>query len=477
MSNNPIFDTRVQELKYKVLKEIAKATYSDTLLDEYDEIPKRIVPGPKPTMRCCIYKERAIVSKRMRLALGGRKDVDNIIEVIKIACEECPMGGYEVTNRCRGCIAHRCEKACRRNAIKFDERTHAAVIDKDQCVNCGMCAKACQYDAIQNYHRPCEQACAVKAISMDEYKLAVIDDEKCIQCGHCVSQCPFGAIMDKSYITHVIKLLKKADKDNPVYAIVAPSIATQFESRGSVKQIVSALKELGFAKVFEAALGADMVSYNESRELIEKGFLLSSCCPAFVNLIEKNYPKLVEHVSHNLSPMATIGKWVKDKEPNAHMIFIGPCIAKKQEIKRDDVKDIIDYVLTFEELQALIDAREIDVSGLKESALDDASYYGRIFARSGGLTEAVRQAIKEMNSEFVLKPMSADGLENCRLALVKAQRDEKEFNFLEGMACIGGCIGGPACLNHELKDRMTMDKYAGQSKKESIDEATDGYTH
>ena len=340
-----------------------------------------------------------------------------------------------------------------------------------------MCAKACQYDAIQNYHRPCEQACAVKAISMDEYKLAVIDDEKCIQCGHCVSQCPFGAIMDKSYITHVIKLLKKADKDNPVYAIVAPSIATQFESRGSVKQIVSALKELGFAKVFEAALGADMVSYNESRELIEKGFLLSSCCPAFVNLIEKNYPKLVEHVSHNLSPMATIGKWVKDKEPNAHMIFIGPCIAKKQEIKRDDVKDIIDYVLTFEELQALIDAREIDVSGLKESALDDASYYGRIFARSGGLTEAVRQAIKEMNSEFVLKPMSADGLENCRLALVKAQRDEKEFNFLEGMACIGGCIGGPACLNHELKDRMTMDKYAGQSKKESIDEATDGYTH
>ena len=472
--SSPIFDTRVQDLKYRVLKEVAKAMFNDTLLEEYDDIPRRIVPGPKPTMRCCIYKERAIVSKRVKLAIGGDKNNPNIVEVIKIACEECPMGGYEVTNRCRGCIAHRCEKACKKNAIRFDERTHAAFINKDQCVNCGMCAKACQYNAIQNYQRPCEQACSVKAISMDEFNFAFINEEKCIQCGHCVSQCPFGAIMDKSYITHVIKLLKASENNTkyPVYAVIAPSIATQFESRGSVGQIVSALKELGFAKVIEAALGADMVALNETKELIEKGFLTSSCCPAFVNFVKKKYPQLIDHVSHSLSPMATISQWVKQREPEAHIVFIGPCIAKKGEIMQDNVKNIVDYVLTFEELQALIDAKEIDVGSLKESELDEASYFGRIFGRCGGLVEAVKEGIKELNAtEFTLKPFSADGVDNCKLALNKAIRDNREFNFLEGMACIGGCIGGPACLNHELKDRAMMEKYAKESNKESIEEA------
>ena len=161
------FDTQVQELKYKVLYEIAKASFKGTLLDEYYNIPKRIVPGPKPTMRCCIYKERAIVEERMKLALGGNKNIDNVVEVIKIACDECPLGGYTVTDRCRGCIAQRCIHACFKKAITFDLKTRSAVIDKEKCVNCGMCAKACQYSAIQNVQRPCEQACKVKAISMD----------------------------------------------------------------------------------------------------------------------------------------------------------------------------------------------------------------------------------------------------------------------------------------------------------------------
>ncbi len=196
------FDTKVQDLKYRVLKEVARAAWKDTLLDNVLSIPKIIVPGRTPTMRCCIYKERAILSERVRLAMGGDKSNPNVIEVIETACDECPMGGYEVTNSCRGCLAHRCEEACRKNAISFDHN-HVAHIDKSKCVDCGMCAKVCPYTAIVNRKRPCENACKIKAISMNDDKTARIDNDKCISCGACVYQCPFGAIMDKSFILDV----------------------------------------------------------------------------------------------------------------------------------------------------------------------------------------------------------------------------------------------------------------------------------
>ena len=466
------FDTRVQELKYKVLREIAKGLFNDTFLEDYGSIPEKIVPGPKPSFRCCIYKERAIVNERMKLALGGNKAISNIIEVIRVACDECPLGGYEVTSRCRGCIAHRCSSACHRSAIHFDERTRAAFIDKSLCINCGMCAKACQYNAIQNYIRPCVQACKVKAISMDEDKCAVVDDEKCVQCGACVYQCPFGAIMDKSFIKDAIGILKDSEysKKYPVYAIVAPSIASQFKSV-TLGQIVTAMHHLGFHEVVEAALGADMVSYAEAKELAEKGFLTSSCCPTFVSFIKKNFPALADNISHNLSPMATIAKWIREHHPESKIIFVGPCIAKKKEIQDERVKPYVDVTLTFEELQAMIDAKEIDVHSLEETALDSASYYGRIFARSGGLTDAVKEALKEQGSTFEAKPIFVDGLDNCRLALMKAKSPNRDFNFIEGMGCVGGCIGGPCCLTHETRDKGDVDKYGKLAKAQSIEEA------
>ena len=468
------FDTRVQELKYKVLKEIASACFNDTLIEEYNDIPKRIVPGPKPTMRCCIYKERAIVLERMKLALGGNQRIDNIVEVIKVACDECPLGGYEVTNRCRGCIAHRCAKACHKDAIRFDEINHRAWINKEKCINCGMCAKACQYNAIQNYQRPCEMACKVKAITMDEDNAAKIDDEKCIQCGACVYQCPFGAIMDKSYISQVISILKDSDfsKKYPVYALVAPSIATQFKNV-SVNKVVTAIKKLGFVGVVEAALGADICSFDESKELVEKGFMTSSCCPAFVSYVKKNYPNLKDFVSTHLSPMASIAKVIKEKEPEAKIIFIGPCVAKKKEVQLDTVKPYINYSLTFEELQALIDSRNIDLASLEETEMDDASYFGRIYARSGGITEAIRQALKEhqLDGEFEYKPITCDGLDNIRLALVKAGSPTRDFNFIEGMACLGGCIGGPCSLSHEFRDKLDVDKHGKEASNTSITDA------
>lgn len=465
------FDTKVQYLKYQVLREVARHAWNDTLLENIVDIPKAIVPGKVPTMRCCVYRERAILAERVKLAMGGHTANPNVIEVIDIACDECPVGGYEVTNACRGCLAHRCEDACKRGAISYD-RNHMAYIDKSKCVECGACAKVCPYTAIVSRKRPCQNACKVKAISMSDEKAATIDNEKCIACGACVYQCPFGAIMDKSFLLNVIDMLKKSDagKNFKVYAIVAPSISSQF-TYAKLGQVVSGMKQLGFYTVVEAALGADMVAQAESKELAEKGFLTSSCCPAFVAYIKKAFPQLLPYVSHNLSPMATIAKYIKDKEPGVKTVFIGPCTAKKAEAQLENVKPYIDAVLTFEELQALFDSRDLDLSALPEDLLDNASYFGRIFARSGGLSDAVAEGLKEQQIDFDLKACACDGIEACRMALLKKSKNVLDANFIEGMACIGGCIGGAGCLTHGEKNKADVDKYGMLAHEKTITDA------
>ena len=266
------FDTKVQHLKYKVLREVARAEWEDNLNEAIFTIPKKISPGPNPTMRCCIHKERAIVSERIHLAMGGDSKNPNCIEVIGIACDECPTSGYTVTDICRGCLAHRCEDVCPKDAITYADDQHA-VIDKSKCINCGLCAKACPYSAIINRTRPCEKACKVKAISMGEEGEANIDNSKCTSCGACIYQCPFGAVSDKSYIVDAVKILKNSKKDNyKVYAVVAPSLSSQF-SYAKLGQVISGIKELGFYSVMEAALAADIVAWEESEELTEKEIL------------------------------------------------------------------------------------------------------------------------------------------------------------------------------------------------------------
>lgn len=467
------FDTKVQYMKYKVLLQVAKEAWADRLPETAIDIPMMIVPGKKATMRCCVYKERAILLERVKIAMGGDKTNPNVIEVIDIACDECPVGGYEVTNACRGCLAHRCEDACRFGAITFDS-DHTAHIDKSKCKECGMCARVCPYSAIHNYKRPCETACKVKAISMGEDKQACIDNDKCISCGACVYQCPFGAITDKSFILNVIDILKKSQNNTKykVFAVVAPSISSQF-TYAKLGQVITGLKELGFFTVIEAALGADMVAEAESKELAEKGFLTSSCCPAFVDYIHKAYPELVPLISHNLSPMATIAKYIKEHEGECKVIFIGPCTAKKMEVQKDSVKPYVDAVITFEELQALFDSKDLDITTLGESVLDNASYYGRIFARSGGLSDAVKEGLKEQGLEdFELKPCACDGIEACRVALIKKSKSLLDANFIEGMACVGGCIGGAGCLTHGEKNKMEVDKYGMEAYEKTILDAT-----
>jgi len=465
------FDTKVQHLKYKVFREVARHAWDDTLLESITDIPKEISPGKVPTMRCCVYKERAILHERIKIAMGGNKDIPGVIEVIDIACDECPAAGYEVTQSCRGCLAHRCEDVCKMGAISFDQN-HVAHIDKTKCVECGQCAKVCPYSAIINRKRPCQNACKVKAISINEENAAAIDPDKCTNCGACVYQCPFGAIMDKSFILDAIDTIKKSENNTKykVYAMVAPSISSQF-TYAKLGQVITGLKKLGFYTVVEAALGADMVAQAESKELAEKGFLTSSCCPAFVSYIKSSFPNLLEHVSHNLSPMATLAKYIKETTENAKVIFIGPCTAKKAEAQLDEVKPYVDAVLTFEELQALFDSKDIDIMTLEEDVLDNASYFGRIFARSGGLSDAVKQGLKEQNIDFDLKAVACDGIEACRMALLKKSKNVLDANFIEGMACVGGCIGGAGCLTHGEKNKAEVDKYGREAFEKTIGDA------
>lgn len=467
------FDTKIQHLKYKVLRSVARHAFEEDLMESIADIPQEIVKGPEATMRCCIYKERAIINERVKLAIGGPKDNNHVIQVLDIACDECPQGGYHVTEACRGCIAHRCEDVCKRGAITFD-KNQKAIIDKDKCVECGQCAKVCPYSAIHNFLRPCEKACKIKAVHMDETnKKAEIDYEKCISCGACVYQCPFGAIQDRSYILDVIKMIKESENNTKykVYAVVAPSISSQF-SYAKLGQVITGIKKLGFFSVVEAALGADMVAMSESRELLEKGFLTSSCCPGFVKYVETAFPDMAEHISHNPSPMVALAKYMKKIDENTKVVFIGPCTAKKAEFQLEKTGGAVDSVITFEELQALFDSRDMDLSTLEEDVLDNASYYGRIFARSGGLRDAVLEALKEQElDESQYNPIACDGIEECRMALLKASKNVLPNNFIEGMACVGGCIGGAGCLTHGAKDKSEVDKYGREAFEKSIKDA------
>ena len=471
-----IFDTKVQEIKYKVLCQVSKQTWEgNDSFAAFNDIAK-VVVTKEDTTRCCIYKERAIVAERIKIALGGNKADPNVVEVIDIACDECPEAGHVVTDLCRGCLAHRCKDACKLGAIQFDEHNKAK-IDKSKCVECGKCAKVCPYRAINNFVRPCEQSCKVHAIHMGETGAAEIDAEKCTDCGACVYTCPFGAVVDKSYIVQTIHLIKESRRENfEVYAIMAPAVASQF-TYASFGQVITAMKKIGFDGVMETALGADMTAEAEARELLEKGFVTSSCCPAFVKYVKSKFPAMTDKISHTPSPMAMLGKAIKERDPRAKVIFIGPCTAKKAEWKRPEVEPYIDCVLTFEELQALIDSMDIDIENLEESVLDEASGFGRGFACSGGVAAAVEQAMREIAEKegpdspaagFEVKAAVCDGIESCRNILTRANKGLLKENFIEGMACKGGCVGGAGCLTHGEKNRQPIENHISEASRTTI---------
>ncbi|HCT63760.1 MAG TPA: ferredoxin [Lachnospiraceae bacterium] len=469
------FESNVQYMKYLVNKEVTKRHIKgENLIDEIGNIAETIVPGPKPMTRCCIYKERHIVEERAKFVIEPLKG-DNVIHILRSACDECPIDRYVVTEACRGCLAHKCKEVCPKNAIVI--MGQRAYINQQLCIECGRCKSVCPFNAISDVQRPCIRSCDANAIVFDEEKKAYIDDEKCVSCGACVYNCPFGAVVDKSYVVDVLDLIKNSEKNTKykVYAIVAPAIGSQFTDV-KIEQVINGIEKIGFHHAIEVALGADIVACHEAKEFAatieERQWMTTSCCPAFVKYIQKTYPELMSHVSGSVSPMIAIAQMIRSLDETAKVVFIGPCTAKKMEIKEDDLKGIVDIVITFEELQAMLDAMDIDLSKCEETSLDNASYYGRLFARSGGVTEAVKQAIEVLGINTTFQPVKCDGLEEVVKTLKVASFGKLRGNFIEGMACKGGCIGGAASLTHGTKDLTEVDKYGKLSKEENSVQAT-----
>lgn len=467
-----VFDTNVQWIKYRVLREVIRRAYEGGLENAYS-IPRTIAPGPKAETRCCIHKERAVLMDRVHMAMGGNKENPNVIEVLYEACDECPAGGMMVTDVCRGCLMHSCKEVCPKGAITIVD--HRCSIDKSKCIECGKCAQACPYSAIIAQKRPCIKSCKVKAISINDEDKAEIDNSKCISCGACVVSCPFGAISDKSLVLDIIKMLKESENNTRyrVYAVIAPAIVSQCRF-GRISQVVTAIKKLGFHQVVEAAIGADITLYNEAREFKEKAeesdnpVMTTSCCPAFVRFVETNFPELKDAISSSVSPMVMTAQLIKHSDPTARVVFIGPCAAKKFEYTLEKTHGMIDSVMSFEELQAFVDARGIDTTQCEDSTLDNASFYGRIFAKSGGVAQGVAHVAETMGVTGV-KPVSMNGIDQCRQHLMLLRAKKATANFFEGMACDGGCVAGPLSITRSPKNVFDVDKYGNEAKEKEID--------
>lgn len=474
------FETQLKMLKYQVLKEIAVLAKENRLnKSELEKIQYKIIDGSKAKYRCCVYKERAVVYQRSQLASGYKPD-DNttkplvdiqggaeIMYVLSAACDKCTIDRFMVTEACRSCIQHKCREACPANAISnVGGRAH---INQELCRECGMCKKECPYNAIAEVIRPCKKVCPTGALDINpETRMAMIRQDDCTNCGACMSACPFGAISDKSYISNVARAL--ADKQE-VYAVVAPAIAGQFGSKVSIGMIWDALKKTGFKDVLEAACGADAVALHEGEELaerLEKGerFMTSSCCPGFVKYVEKKFPEQVSNISGTVSPMVACGRMLKKNHPGAAVVFIGPCTAKKSEIRREDAAGAVDYVMTFEEAAALMGAFDVEVESCKELEIEQASGFGRSFAKAGGVKAAVEELLKD-KAELKVNAVSVSGADEVKSAMTLVKMNRTDSKFIEGMMCEGGCTGGAGTILTMKRSRAGLTKYAGGSKGKS----------
>ena len=457
-------------LRHKVFVEVARMAYEKTDTKEVDKLPYKIITGEDAEFRDNVFVERAIVGERIRAAMGLSvrsadeygSVADNIeasaigeryyeaplINVIKFACNSCPEKKVIVSNLCQGCLEHPCKEVCPMHAIEMVQGH--SYIDQEKCIKCGKCVEACQYHAIVKMERPCMKACGMGAIHSDEKGRADIDYMKCVSCGQCLVSCPFGAIVDKGQIYQAITAMM--DAKIPVYAIVAPAIAGQFKGLQDEK-LVAAFKELGFTDVKEVAVGADLCTVEEAQDFIkevpnELPFMATSCCPAWSMMARKMFPEQAKCISMALTPMVLTARLIKEKEPNCKIVFIGPCAAKKLEASRRTIRSYVDFVLTYEEVAGMFEARGVNFDFLPENAgeLKEASADGRGFAAAGGVAAAVVKAAKRINPDIEIKTMSADGLQNCRQMLQLAKAGKYNGYLLEGMACPGGCLSGAGTI-------------------------------
>lgn len=470
-------DHGIKSLKHGVLEEICKLAWDGELTAENKEkVIYEIIPGPKPEYRCCVYKEREILRQRIRLACGdnpiNNPDSKNVVQVIAAACDDCPISAYSVTDNCRFCLGKACLSSCKFGAITpGDSKMH---IDPSKCKECGLCAKQCPFQAIVHLQRPCKKSCPVGAISYDEYGFCVIDEEKCVQCGHCIHNCPFGAIQSKTYLVHIINAIKEGKE---VIAMCAPATEGQFGEDITMASIKKSLKELGFADMVEVGLGGDMTAAYESEEwseaLKEGKKMTTSCCPAFINMLRQHYPEVFENnMSSTVSPMCAISRYLKATRPGCVTVFIGPCIAKKSEVLDESVPDNADYVITYGELRALMRSKDVEFQPV-EDEYQESSIWGKSFASSGGVAAAVLECMQERGEDTEnIKLLKCAGGSECKKALMLLKAGKLPEDFIEGMVCPGGCVGGPSRHRTEtevLKARKTLlDKADGRGVLENL---------
>ncbi|MDR3214960.1 MAG: 4Fe-4S dicluster domain-containing protein [Bacilli bacterium] len=486
--------TEANSIRRRVFKEVAQLAYEGGDYKRIEDLPFKIIPGQEANYRESIFLERAIIGERLRLAIGlpvrdyteyapiADKINDSAIEekyydpplvnIIKFACDKCPDNVVKTTSVCRGCLAHPCSEVCPVDAISFIKGK--SIIDQDKCIKCGMCIKACPYDAIMRLERPCAKSCGVDAISSDELGRAEIDYDKCVSCGMCLVNCPFGAISDKGQIFQTVLALK--DPKNEVYAAVAPAFVGQFGPQVTVEKLNAAMSKLGFAGVVEVAIGADLCTVEEAQDFIEKvpselPFMATSCCPAWASMAKKQFPEQANCISMALTPMVLTGRLIKKVHPGCKVVFIGPCSAKKLEASRKSVRSDIDFVLTFEELVGMFEAMAIDLNDLEDKEMDfEASEDGRGFAVAGGVATAVLDCIKREQPDREVNVIKADGLRECSKMMMVAKAGKYDGYLLEGMACPGGCVAGAGTMLDINKSTRQLNDYKKKAPfKESID--------
>ena len=480
----------ITDIRKNVFTEVARMAYSGRGYEGVDDLPYIIVPGDQPLHRESVFLERAIASERVRLAMGLNlqpiqtrhlmtegMDAATVAEqyyepplvnIIPYACHACPTNQYRVTESCQNCLAASCQKVCPRDAISF--RNGKSFIDQDKCIKCGKCAKACSYNAIIHMERPCQAACGMDAIGSDEHGRAVINQSKCVSCGLCLVSCPFGAIVDKGQIFQVIQSILKGDK---VIAIVAPAFIGQFGKHSTPGKFIAAMKKLGFARIVEVAVGADMCTIEEAKDFLEKvpteqKYMATSCCPAWHSMIYKLFPGEAKNISMTLTPMVFTARLMKKKYPGCKVVFVGPCAAKKLEAIRADIRSDVDFVLTFEELQGMFEAKEVDFETIEPmEPLNEGTATGRGFAVAGGVAKAVENLVHETYPELEVKTARAEGLRECRKLMTLAKAGKYNGYLLEGMACPGGCVAGAGTLLPVDLAANVVGRYQKEAKTES----------
>ena len=463
-------DTQVRKNRRRIFKEVASLAYhSENLKDDIEALPYKIVDYDESEYQS-IYRERAIVRESIRLAMGlslrpenapvhltqglEESNIDEkyyeppLMQVIPSACNACPVNCYMVTDKCMGCVAHPCREVCPRGAISM--KNGKSVIDQEKCIKCGKCKAVCPYDAISHQVRPCLDHCGVNAIKSDDKGRAVIDPDLCVSCGQCMVSCPFGAIADKSQIFQLIRAMQSGKK---IIAQVAPAFVGQFGEYATPEKIKAALIKLGFKDVYEVAMGADIGAMAEAEHYVEavasgkQPFLLTSCCPSWAMLAKKYFPETISMISNELTPMVATARIIKKEHPNASVVFIGPCAAKKLEAMRRDVRSDVDFVITFEELDAMFEARGIDPKTIESQGhLHDATAAGRGYAVAGGVSKAIENCIHEYYPDVEVQIEHVEGLDECKKVLMLAKAGRKNGYLIEGMGCPGGCVAGAGTL-------------------------------